>query len=226
MTEAVRTLNRAASIARDSRDRLEETQAHRQLFQIHLDHGNFSAAAQAATAERGLAEAAKDSKREAASCIRLAVAVANSGDLVKSLALAEEACDLAQAAGDRRGKARALRIVSEIHRLDSNLDAALEAGEGRLKIARDLGDLQLEALAMQEVADLQRADGNLHEARHLAFESRELCRRSGDRHGFLIALGRYPSLTSENWGLNVVPSQGSSLDGPKELFFQGTATQV
>ena len=41
---------------------------------------------------------------------------------------------------------------------------------------------------MQELAGLHRAEGNFSEARHLAMESRDLCRQSGDRHGLVNAL--------------------------------------
>ena len=181
----MQTLSRAVDIAKEAKDHLQEARAHRELFQIYLGCGQFSAAAKAAASER---VAAKDSRGEAASCVRLAVALANGGDLVKSLAAAEEASDLSQAAGDRRGKARALRVISDIHRLDGSLDAALEASEQRLKIARDLGDLRLEAAAMKELADLHLAEGNFGEAKHLATESRDLCKQSGDRHGLVLAL--------------------------------------
>ena len=175
-------------MAKDVKDHAEEARAYRDLFDIHLDCGRFSAAGEAAARERAVAEAAEDRIREAASCVRLAVALANGGDLVKSLALAEEACDLSEAARDRRGMARALHVLSSIQRLDGNMDAALEASEKRLKLARDLGDLHLEAAAMQELAGLHRAEGNFSEARHLAMESRDLCRQSGDRHGLVNAL--------------------------------------
>ena len=188
VAEAVRVLNKSVRIARGTKDHLEECKSHRDLFQIYLDSGQFSTAAQEAASERATAEAAKDTRGEMASCIRLAVALANGGDLVKSLAVAEEACDLSQAGGDRRSKARALRVVSDIHRLDSRLEAALEASEERLKIARDLGDLSLEAAAMQELADLHLAESNFHEARHLAADSRDLCRKAGDRPGLVHAL--------------------------------------
>eukprot|EP00439_Symbiodinium_sp_Y106_P039914 s3123_g4.t2 len=188
IAEAVRTLNRAVAMAKDVKDHAEEARAYRDLFDIHLDCGRFSAAGEAAARERAVAEAAEDRIREAASCVRLAVALANGGDLVKSLALAEEACDLSEAARDRRGMARALHVLSSIQRLDGNMDAALEASEKRLKLARDLGDLHLEAAAMQELAGLHRAEGNFSEARHLAMESRDLCRQSGDRHGLVNAL--------------------------------------
>lgn len=188
VAEAVRTLNRAVAIAKDVKDHVEESRAHRDLFDIHLDCGRFSAAGEAAARERAVAEAAEDRIGEAASRVRLAVALANGGDLVKSLALVEEALELSEAARDRRGKARALHVLSTIQRLDGNMDAALEASEQRLKLARDLGDLQLEAAAMQELAGLHRAEGNFSEARHLAMESRDLCRKSGDRHGLVNAL--------------------------------------
>ena len=78
-------------MAKDVKDHAEEARAYRDLFDIHLDCGRFSAAGEAAARERAVAEAAEDRIREAASCVRLAVALANGGDLVKSLALAEEA---------------------------------------------------------------------------------------------------------------------------------------
>ena len=68
------------AIAKDVKDHVEESRAHRDLFDIHLDCGRFSAAGEAAARERAVAEAAEDRIGEAASRVRLAVALANGGD--------------------------------------------------------------------------------------------------------------------------------------------------
>jgi DNA-binding SARP family transcriptional activator/predicted ATPase len=97
-------------------------------------------------------------------------------------ALAQEALDLADAAGDRRAQAQAHNILGVLASGRGDHTEALSQLERSLELATEEGDPSARAAALNNLALALRADGELERALALTEEALALCRAVGDRH--------------------------------------------
>jgi DNA-binding SARP family transcriptional activator len=104
------------------------------------------------------------------------------GDVRRARALAQEAAELAEIAGDDRARCHTHNLLGVLATSDGDLDTAAAELTESLALAERTGDPDLKVAALNNLALARRAQGDLDAATDLTREALVLCVGLGDRH--------------------------------------------
>ena len=138
--------------------------------------GDFPRSREAAETVVALARRAQDRSAEASAVIQAALALQWAEDLPAALERAQEAIELAEAAGVQGPLAGGLFVRGYIHLVSGNLDPAKEDVERALAIGRAVGDPNRQALALHSLALRSAWRGDYREGLQQATEGVRLAR--------------------------------------------------
>jgi predicted ATPase len=104
------------------------------------------------------------------------------GETGQALELAEQALQLAEAAGDQRALAQVHNILGVLASSQRDLEKARRQLERSLELAEHLGDPGARVAALNNLALAYRRSGDLDQALALTEQALRLCASQGDRH--------------------------------------------
>ena len=188
---ALRSLERALAIFRETDDRRQAAMAQGLMADIEAAQGNTDKALETYREILKLFEELGDVRERAVTLGDIARIKVAKGEVDEALKLHQEALTVFQALGDQRSRAVTLGDIARIKVAKGEVDEALKLHQDRLTVFQALGDVRERAVTLGQIADVYQDRGQLDEA--LRIRQEELLpvfERLGDVRSRAVTLGQ------------------------------------
>ena len=161
---ALRSLERALAIFRETDDRRQAAMAQGLMADIEAAQGNTDKALETYREILKLFEELGDVRERAVTLGDIARIKVAKGEVDEALKLHQEALTVFQALGDQRSRAVTLGDIARIKVAKGEVDEALKLHQDRLTVFQALGDVRERAVTLGQIADVYQDRGQLGEA--------------------------------------------------------------
>ena len=187
----------ALSLAKQTRNKLEEARICNDLAYLYFIAGDATKARQNALAALKIGRHLRDRTVEATALSNLGETFYALGDLGKAQEQQQQSLTIWRELGNPRGQAIALVALSYYQANTGEPATALNSCAEGLSIARAANDLEVEALALIATANIKRKVGDRQEARASYQSAKALAERIGDKTSQAIVNAGIGALSTE-----------------------------